>query len=212
MTMIKKTNILRHLWLLVFPLFMLTACSESDNEQEEFPDWKAKNERAFNTIYNSAVEQQKAGNKTWKVFNVYSKSESVATAPEDHIVVRVLNEGTGSGSPLYTDTVSIHYRGKLLASTSYADGYIFDSSWDGEYNLSTMKPFQKRPVSYFVDGFATALQHMNIGDRWEVYIPYQLGYGKSGTTSSSIPGYSMLIFDLTLVGYSRVGTTVPDWK
>jgi uncharacterized lipoprotein YajG len=40
--MIKKTNILRHLWLLVFPLFMLTACSESDNEQEEFPDWKAK--------------------------------------------------------------------------------------------------------------------------------------------------------------------------
>ena len=173
---------------------LLAACSETDNEPEEFPDWKATNERAFTTLYNNAVEQQKAGNSSWKVFNTFSKKADNASVPDDYIVVRVINEGKGQGSPLYTDSVSIHYRGRLLASTSYPDGYIFDSTWNGDYNLATMKPFESLPV------------------RWEVYIPYQLAYGKTGYATGGIPGYSMLIFDLTLVGYSRVGTTVPEWK
>jgi len=51
---------------------------------------------------------------------------------------------------------------------------------------------------------------MHIGDRWKVYMPYQLAYGESG--SSSIPGYSTLVFDMTLVAYYRAGTTLPDWS
>ena len=39
----------------------------------------------------------------------------------------------------------------------------------------------------------TATMEMCVGDRWEVYVPYQLGYGVEG--SGSIPGYSTLIFD-----------------
>ena len=52
---------------------------------------------------------------------------------------------------------------------------------------------------------------MKIGDRWEVYIPYDLGYGesdyKASSSSTTIPGGSTLIFDVTLVGY-HPGETV----
>jgi len=60
-----------------------------------------------------------------------------------------------------------------------------------------------------VDGFTTAVMNMHIGDRWKVYIPYQLGYGTSTPSNSTIPAYSTLIFDITLVAYSRAGTHIP---
>ena len=51
---------------------------------------------------------------------------------------------------------------------------------------------------------------MHIGDRWKVYIPYQLAYGK--TNNGTIPAYSTLVFDVTLVSYYRAGVDVPDSK
>ena len=58
-------------------------------------------------------------------------------------------------------------------------------------------------VGSTVDGFATALQHMRIGDRWLVYIPWQLGYGE--VAKDAIPAYSTLVFDLQLKGFARAG-------
>ena len=52
---------------------------------------------------------------------------------------------------------------------------------------------------------------MHIGDRWIVYVPYQLGYGTTDqSTNVVVPAYSMLIYDVRLVGYYRAGTNVPD--
>ena len=79
---------------------------------------------------------------------------------------------------------------------------MFDRSYSGEYNPQTIQPV-KFAVNGVVDGFATALMHMSIGDRWEVYIPYQLGYGTQVQSSGSIPAYSTLIFDVGLAGFSH---------
>ena len=49
-----------------------------------------------------------------------------------------------------------------------------------------------------VDGFSTALQNMVEGDRWIVYIPYQLGYGSSEVASIRGTNYSTMRFDITL--------------
>ena len=39
---------------------------------------------------------------------------------------------------------------------------------------------------------------MHVGDRWEVYIPAEMGYGK--LSQPGIPGGSVLIFDIELLG------------
>jgi len=38
---------------------------------------------------------------------------------------------------------------------------------------------------------------MQVGDKWEVWIPWKLGYGESG--SGTIKGYSTLVFEIELV-------------
>ena len=61
-----------------------------------------------------------------------------------------------------------------------------------------------------LDGYATVLQHMHRDDYWRIYIPYQLGYGE--TDNGSVPAYSVLIFDLTLIDFSPVGTVMRPWS
>lgn len=182
--------------LLVLPMALLSSCSESDDEVVEFDNWQQRNDTYFNDLYNRAKSNSTG---EWKVFTQWSINEDVATKADDHIVVQVLESGTGSGSPLYTDSVAIHYSARLIPSVSYPEGYEFDKSWAGTFQAAVSKPYSGR-VNSFVDGFATALQQMHVGDHWKVYIPYRLGYGSS---AGSIPAYSTLIFDLRLVAYYK---------
>jgi len=48
-----------------------------------------------------------------------------------------------------------------------------------------------------VDGFSTALQRMQVGDKLEVWMPWKLAYGESG--NSTIKGYTTLVFEIELV-------------
>jgi len=181
------------------------SCTETKEDLAEFGDWQNRNETYFTNIYQKA----KSDTNDYKIIRDWSLEKGVATSPEDNIVVQVLNQGVGSGCALYTDSVRVHYEARLIPSATYTSGYVFNKTWSGDYNLATMHPATLR-VSALVDGMTTALMHMHIGDRWRVYIPYQLGYGTTTSTSTSIPAYSTLIFDLTLVSYYRVGTQVPS--
>ena len=174
------------------------SCSEEDSNEGEFDNWKERNETYFNNLYNKAKGSTTG---TWRTYHTWTKEAEAATSPDDYIVVEVLKEGTGTESPLYSDEVKIHYRGNLMPSTNFPQGFQFDSSWYGEYNLEAMVPSTSL-VSGFVNGFATAIQKMHVGDRWRVYIPYALGY-KNSTSNSSIPAYSTLVFDVTLVSFSH---------
>ena len=197
--------------MLLLGTVMMTACKESDNEDDEYADWQNRNQEWFTNLYNATRQKVASGDDSWKIIKVYSRNDDVAGAPDDYILVHVLNNGTGSGCPLITDTVRVHYRGRLIPTALHADGKVFDQSWSGEYNLASMTP-SKMGVSSSVDGFATALINMHIGDRWEVYIPQKLGYGSKTPSGSTLPVYSNLIFDLTLVAYYHPGENVPDWK
>jgi|LAHS01.1.fsa_nt_gb FKBP-type peptidyl-prolyl cis-trans isomerase FklB len=180
----------------------LASCSETNDDENEFADWQNKNETYFNNLYSSASSQG------LKVIRNWSFNDGVATHNYDNIVVKVLKSGSGSGSPLYTDSVRVHYQGRLIPSKTYTQGLVFDQSWSGEFNLQTARPATLL-VSQNIDGFTTALMNMHIGDRWLVYIPYQLGYGTTGSSSGGIPGYSTLVFDITLDSYFRPDATVP---
>ncbi len=189
--------------LLLFAM-VLVSCSESDDTVEEYPNWKNTNTAYFTNLYATAKAAVASGDTSWKVIKSWSIPEDndhLVSGAEDYIVVKVLESGTGTGCPIYNDNVRIHYQGRLLPSTSYASGYVFDQSFYGTFNENTAVATELA-VSGTVDGFATALQKMHIGDHWQVYIPYQLGYGES-TSNTSIPAYSTLIFDIRLVSYSR---------
>ena len=199
-------NIVKFL-LMALPLVM-ASCSETPGEPSEFEDWQNRNETYFNNLYQTA----KSNPARYKVIRSLDLPENVATNPDNYIVAEVLHEGTSTESPMYTDSVTIHYRGYFIPTTSFPAGYVFDQTWTGDYDLTTMNS-TTYTASTFIDGFTTALLNMHPGDRWRVTIPYALGYGKStyapSGATTSIPGYSTLVFDLTLVSFHRPGTTRP---
>lgn len=190
----------------LFAVFGLASCSEEDDTVEEFPNWQARNDAFFNSLTDSVMNllELNPARTDWKRIKSWSKSDSIEGSNSDYIIVNVIEEGdAASATPLYTDTVTVHYLGRLLPSVSYPYGYVFDQSYYGNYYDDVSKPLQmaigNSGGNMLVDGFATALQHMRRGDHWMVYIPYQLGYGSQSQTV--VPAYSTLIFDLRLVDF-----------
>lgn len=190
----------------LFAVFGLASCSEEDDTVEEFPNWQARNDAFFNSLTDSVMNllELNPARTDWKRIKSWSKSDSIEGSNSDYIIVNVIEEGdAASATPLYTDTVTVHYLGRLLPSVSYHYGYVFDQSYYGNYYDDVSKPLQmaigNSGGNMLVDGFATALQHMRRGDHWMVYIPYQLGYGSQSQTG--VPAYSTLIFDLRLVDF-----------
>ena len=194
---------MKRILLFFYPLLLLgfmASCQESDDKVEEYPNWQYTNEQAFLKVYNEAKASIAAGEQEWQLYKGCLRPDvsGKESLPTDYVVVRVLEEGTGSGCPLYTDTVEVHYSGRLQPSTRYAQGLIFDSSFYGKYDPLVSTPYQGR-VGSFIEGFSTVLQHMDVGDHVIAYIPYQLAYGSSAT--SNIPAYSMLTFEMWLADY-----------
>ena len=118
------------------------------------------------------------------------KSISLSVTCEKQILcLQVKDEGRGINAQklnrLFTDTVAVNYRGKLI------NGTVFDQSYKGELNPSIAVPVEF-PVSDVIVGWTTALMNMTVGSRWELYIPSELAYEEAG--SGSIPGYSTLFF------------------
>ena len=207
-----KLRISKYLFLLVMAVFALSSCSEDDNTVDEYANWQERNEQAFADTL--AYAKKMGESQGWYVYRKWSlenqtpnKDVNGVDVPLsykdcDHIIVHVLEKGEGTTSPLYTDSVKVSYRGRLIETTdkdgNVNAGYVFDKNFEGTYNKKTAL-LTTYAVSNMVDGFATALMHMHPGDHWMVYIPYQLGYGTTG--NGSIPAYSMLRFELVLDSY-----------
>lgn len=219
------------LFFMVFiGVFTMTSCSESDDTEDEYENWQERNDAYFNNIYSQAETAIKSGDKSWKIIRTFSKDSLAAKAKTDFIVVHVETEGTGTECPIYTDKVRVHYRGNLIPSTNYTDGYQFESSWTGDYNLKTMSPKDFDVNGSFTGtasdatiGLTTALMNMHKGDRWTVYIPYALGYatknhklqypnGTNYVYGATIPAYSTQKFDVTLVDYAHAGKSLPKFQ
>lgn len=215
-----KLRISKYLFLLMMTVFALSSCSEDDNTVDEYANWQARNEKAFADTLAYARQQIANGSDEWKVILKWSlqnqtpnKDTNGNAVPltykdADYIVVHVLDKGKGSGCPMYTDSVKVSYRGRMLGTDTYPAGYVFDKTFDGTYDKTTAQ-VATYAVNDLVDGFTTALLNMHIGDRWMVYMPYQLAYGTTQSSSSTIPAYSMLRFEIVLDSYYRIGQVVP---
>ena len=100
------------------------------------------------------------------------------------IYYKVLQTGEGKVSPTVRSIVSVHYRGTLI------DGKEFDNS----YKRNCPEAFRLCDV---IDGWQIALQQMDVGDKWIIFIPSEMGYGSKA--SGPIPGFSTLVFEVELL-------------
>lgn len=189
---------------LLLPTLLLASCKEEDNTVEEYANWQQVNEIAFKSKYTAAIASTTDNLDTIRSYSFNAKP-SAATIPTNYIVVQKLDRinelvksDSKTGSPIFTDSVAISYRGRLQPSASYKDGLVFDQSFStASYYYLTAKPYRGK-VNAFINGFSTALQHMTVGDHWMVYIPQELGYGTTQSSSSKIPAYSMLTFEIIM--------------
>ena len=222
--MIRK-NILLICCTLLCSLPLLLSCqNDDDTDSSEYHDWQARNEAYFESIRSNALDSIRQAQTTygngwashcnWKTFLNYSLDSTLTNKATDSIYVQVINKGTGSGCPLSTDSARVFYRGHLIPSESYTEGYVFShsgqsSKYEDIFNKLTSIPTMIRPTAA-VKGFGTALQQMHIGDRWRVFVPCTLGY--NSTEKTGIPAYSTLIFEIELVSYYRNGTAIDPWN
>ena len=119
-------------------------------------------------------------------FMTENAARAEVTVTESGLQYEVLAEGDANGaSPTLSDTVKVHYTGKLL------NGKVFDSS------VARGEP-ATFPVSGVIAGWTEALQLMSVGDKWRIACPPQLTYGEQGA-GDSIPPNTALVFEIHLI-------------
>lgn len=168
--------------------FVLSSCSSDDDVKIYIVDdaWQADNEKAFNEIAkNPEYKELKSESNVGSIYYKVLEPKTSTTPTNDRI--------------FYTSKVKVYYFGVSMDEISRKMEYVFDSS--------SADPVTQTPatftVSGVVDGFGTALQNMHPGDRWEIWIPWQLGYGSTGNivlNQSARPwAYSTLKFEVEVV-------------
>ena len=142
--------------------------------------------RAFVNAYFTKAQQiesekYKAEGEAFLAEN--AKKEGVTTT-ESGLQYEVITQGDGP-KPTAEDKVKVHYHGTLI------DGTVFDSSVDrgepAEFGVSQVIP-----------GWTEALQLMNVGSKYKLYIPQDIAYGERGA-GRTIKPFSTLIFEVELL-------------
>jgi FKBP-type peptidyl-prolyl cis-trans isomerase FklB len=118
-----------------------------------------------------------------KAFLATNKNNQGVVTLTNGLQYRVITNGTGA-TPAPEDTVTVNYRGTLM------DGTEFDSSF------KSGKPAQL-PVTGIIPGWTEALLKMNVGSKWQVFIPPALAYGEQDRPG--VPPNSLLIFEIDLL-------------
>ena len=157
-------------WMLLC-VVAFSACNDDDELDynkliELYGDWKAENDKALQKIANDSS---------------YTAIESVGH--DGSVYVKVQKEGKGKEPIYFTDSVKAFY------SLWTIDGRKLDSREAPYDNAITLGV-----GTGAIDGWGVAVQNMHVGDRWEVWMPYQLGYGIAGDYNTETGSYSVLPF------------------
>ena len=175
-------------WVMIITVSccILSCKDDKDNHKER---WMMTNIGAFNQIKNQP-----------------GYFELLSPGNEGSIYCKVLQSGTGTDTVRYTSSVRCYYKAwfvadyenyKIKAGDTF-DRQLFDDGLPIRFTISTD----------VLPGRKTALQHMVKGDKWEIWMPYQLGYGrddyKASSGSRTIPGYSTIVYEIEIVDVTTI--------
>jgi len=130
-----------------------------------------------------AAAKAEAAAAAGKAFLAENAKRDGITTLASGLQFEVLTAGEGA-KPTRESNVRTHYHGTLI------DGTVFDSSYDRGQPAEF-------PVGGVIAGWTEALQLMNAGSKWRLYVPSELAYGAQGV--GSIPPHSTLVFDVELL-------------
>ena len=216
-----KPNIL----ILLFALLALAACKETE-ETTEYDNWRQRNDAFADSLYALAGDNYLVWNDPapapetrartqvpqMRLGELYAilVQDAATTAGQQYTYAKKLVDNPQGKRLLYTDQVSVYYRG------TYINGVEFDGNFDGYGALDQQVPLDpaamKWPTDFdlpatfsvngLVSGMTWTLQFARTGERWLLYIPYEVGYGEDDYTptiySTTIPGCSLLTFDVVI--------------
>ena len=149
--------------------------------EQEIQETMGAFQKEMNAKQDEVAKKNKAEGESFLAEN--KKKEGIKILPSG-LQYKVIKVGTGK-KPKSTDTVTVHYRGTLI------DGTEFDSSYKRGQTVS----FQ---VSGVIPGWTEALQLMEEGTKWQLFIPPNLAYGERGAGGMIGPN-ATLIFEVDLI-------------
>ncbi|MGH1461482.1 MAG: FKBP-type peptidyl-prolyl cis-trans isomerase [Neptuniibacter sp.] len=147
-------------------------------------------QEAFNVINErlraKQEEESKEASAVGETFLAENSTREGVVVLESGLQYEIIEAGEeGSEKPTKESKVRTHYHGTFI------DGKVFDSSYDRGQPAEF-------PVGGVIAGWTEALQLMNKGAKWKLFIPYNLAYGAQGSPGG-IPPYSALVFDVELL-------------
>ncbi len=110
------------------------------------------------------------------------KKDGVVTLPSG-LQYKVLKQGEGE-KPAPGGNVTVNYHG------THIDGRVFDSSYDRGQPISLS-------LGQVIKGWQEVVPLMNVGSKYQVYIPSELAYGERG--AGTIGPNETLVFDIELL-------------
>lgn len=137
-----------------------------------------------NYMQQAMMRKAEKAKEAGQQFLANNKTKEGVVTTASGLQYKVLQQGNGK-QPTAQDRVTVHYAGTLI------DGTPFDSS------IKRGQP-ATFGVSGVIRGWTEALQLMKEGDKWMLYIPYDLAYGERGS-GAQIPPYSTLLFEVELI-------------
>ncbi len=120
-----------------------------------------------------------------KKFLAENKNKPGVNTAQSGLQYKILKKGSGP-FPADTSKVTVNYTGYLL------DGTVFDSS-------SRRSEPTVLEVDKVIYGFREALEMMQTGSKWKIWIPPSLGYGENVKNGSPIGPNMVLVFEIELV-------------
>lgn len=174
--MLKKY--LKHLataFVVVTVASMAPSCNSDENETswKAYKDWRELNR---NWLVDETTRTNPDG-------TAYYTTCVMPTDPEAFVLMhRIGDEHKENLQPLFTSATKVNYTLRLCNDTIVDRGAGFVSQ------LSSQG---------LITGWSLAVMQLHVGDSARFIIPYNIGYGTSGSTM--VPPYSNLQFDIRLV-------------
>lgn len=172
---------------------------------------KAKSFDAPKVFYNHFIEADRLAKENAdkeaallkNTLEKFKKQQEQAITLDSGLQYIITEKGTGKKLKT-TSKVLTHYtvffeNGKLLETSKLEIAEAFNAVNEDRKTANQYLPIKAdlSPNARMIAGFKEGLQHLSVGDKATLFVPFHLGYGDAG--SRDIPPKTNLIFEVEIV-------------